>query len=101
MQSFPVRLLDVSSGPEPLHFVVSLLTALFAATGIAIFYGLIEGDGLFDGLFTGLSAAILFTILPITNNHKWADRKFKLTLIDAGHYLVGFSIAGAIYGLIA
>lgn len=95
------RRIDPDDGPTARHMIISALTALFGITGVAILYELIGGRGFFDGLFTGFCAAGFFSIMPITNNYSWADRKFKLTLIDAGHYLASFAVGGAVYGLIA
>lgn len=90
-----------AAGPSPLQMIVSGITALVGITGIAFIYGLSKGMGVIDGLSTGLIVTLLFTMMPITNNYSWAGRKFKLTLIDVGHYLASYAVGGAVYGFVA
>lgn len=89
-----------AAGASPLQMLVSALTALVGITGVAYIYGLGKGAGIIDGLSAGLLVTIFFTMMPITNNYSWAGRKFKLTIIDVGHYIVSFAIGGAVYGFI-
>jgi hypothetical protein len=88
------------AGASPIQMIVSGITALVGITGIAYIYGLSNGAGIMDGLTAGLFVTIFFTMMPITNNYSWAGRKFKLTLIDTGHYIVSFAIGGAVYGFV-
>ncbi len=87
--------------PEMEYYIISVITAFCASMGIALFYYLSGGDGFFDGLFTGIAAAVFFSIMPIVNSNHWGGQKFKLSLINGGYYLTSFAIGGAIYGLIA
>jgi hypothetical protein len=71
-----------------LHFV--------AMTGLDLFIGINSSWilGLYSGL--GLSAVFVFTTLGVT--YLFAGRTYRLLFIDAGFYIIYFSIAGAILG---
>ena len=94
------KTIDVD-GPSPMQMIVSGITSLVGIVGIAYIYGLNGGAGIVDGLSTGLLVTLLFTMMPIANNYSWAGRKFKLTLIDVGHYIASFAVGGAVYGFVA
>lgn len=72
-----------------LHFVA--LTALAALIG--------RDSNAAMGLLTGLIVSIVFVTTTIGVTYIFAARSIKLFLIDAGFYIVFFSIAGLIIGV--
>ncbi len=76
-------------GPSAvLHFI--------AVTGLDMVIG--PGATAVSGLLTGLFISILWVTTSLAVTHLFAGRSFRLILIDAGFYVVFFSLAGLILG---
>lgn len=78
-------------------FGLSALLHLFALTALAAVIG--RGSNAIDGLLAGLAVSIVFVSTTIGVTYIFASRSFRLFLIDAGFYIVFFSIAGLIIGI--
>ena len=75
------------------------LTALFHFIAMTALAGLIGKEkSALHGLFTGFCISIAWVSTSIGVTYMFVGRPFRLILIDAGFYIVYFSIAGAILG---
>ena len=77
-------------------FGFSALFHFVAVVGLAVLIG--HDSTLLTGLYIGflVSLAWVFTAIGVT--YLFAGRTFRLLLIDAGFYVVYFSLAGLIIG---
>ncbi len=55
-------------------------------------------SGLVNGLLLGLLMWVGFTALTFASNHAFESRSFKMWGINAGMYMVGLMVIGAILG---
>lgn len=78
-------------------FGLSALLHLITLTALAALIG--RDSSAMDGLLTGLAVSIVFVSATIGVTYIFASRSFRLFLIDAGFYIVFFSIAGLIIGI--
>jgi hypothetical protein len=78
-------------------FGVSFLFSLVAAACFAFLLG--HGAGLLGALHTGLLVGVGFVAASFGINYQFAQRSFKLWLIDGGYHVVQFLIFGLIFGL--
>ena len=78
-------------------FGLSAILHFIAAASLSALIG--RQSNAIDGLLTGLIVSIVFVSTTIGVTYIFAARSFKLFLIDAGFYIVFFSIAGLIIGL--
>jgi hypothetical protein len=77
-------------------FGLSALLHFIAIAGLDYFIGA-DATAL-SGLFKGLFVSIGFIFTSIAVTHLFVGRSFRLILIDAGFYVVLYSIAGLILG---
>ncbi len=78
-------------------FGVSFLFSLIAATVFALFLG--PTPGLAIAVESGLTIGLCWVATSFGINYLFASRTFKLFLIDAGYYVVLFTLYGVILGL--
>lgn len=78
-------------------FGLSAFLHIIAVISLAVLIG--KESNALDGLLTGLIVSIVFVSTTIGVTYIFASRSFRLFLIDAGFYIVFFSIAGLIIGL--
>ena len=85
------------AGHGPIVFAVSFLFSLIAAAVFALFLGSEPplGNAVRDGFTIG--ACWVATSFGI--NYQFANRTFKLFLIDAGYHVAQFTLYGVILGL--
>jgi len=75
------------------------LTAFLHFIAIAGMDAVIGRDaGMLSGLFIGLFISLIWVATAIGATYLFAARSFRLFLIDAGFYIVLFSISGLILG---
>jgi hypothetical protein len=67
----------------------------FTLAGILMHFGMVNVK---DGVITGALCWFGFVLTSILANNAFAGRSYKLTAIDAGHYLLVLVIMGAIIG---
>ena len=79
-----------------LIFGLSVVANLAATVILAAFLG-VDSTAI-SGLVNGLVISIFWISSSIAVTYLFATRSFKLFLIDAGFYIVFFSIAGLIIG---
>jgi len=77
-------------------FGVSFLFSLVAAACFAYLLG--PGAGLMGALHTGLLVGVGFVAASFGINYQFAQRSFKLWLIDAGYHIVQFAVFGLLIG---
>lgn len=85
-------------GGAGVGYVVALVAYVIAAGALALvneYYGV---ETLGDGMMVALLAFVGFVATTLCLNFTFSQRPIKLYLIDAGNYLVGFLVMGAILG---
>lgn len=80
----------------PLIFGGTALMHFFALAGLN---AVVSGVGAVDGLLTGLLIAIVWVLTTLGGTYLFANRSVKLLLVDAGMYVVLFSLAGLVFGI--
>ncbi|MFZ4455403.1 MAG: DUF1761 domain-containing protein [Bacteroidales bacterium] len=78
-------------------FASAAVLHLITLAGLDMAVGLNATAG--SGFHTGLALSFLFTLPAIAATHLFPGRSWRLILIDAGFYLVLFTLAGAIFGI--
>ncbi len=77
-------------------YVITAVLALISSLTLALF---LEGDpGAGNGAVTGLVAGIGFALTSMATTGLFNYTKPRLTLIQAGYYVVSLTVAGAIIG---
>ena len=79
-------------------FVLVFLGHVAMAFTLAGILGHFGSVTLKDGIITGALCWFGFVLTTILANNAFAMRPYRLTAIDAGHYLVVLAIMGAIIG---
>lgn len=77
-------------------FGLSGLLHLIAITALAALIG--SSAGAVDGLITGLMLSVIWVSTSMAVTYIFVGRTFKLFLIDAGFYVVFYSLAGFVLG---
>ena len=90
---------DVSKKAQVRGFLISFITAIIQAFGIAILINLLQADSFLQGLLTGAAASILFVATSIGMNYAYEQRTMRLFFINAGYSVIYFSATGAILAL--
>lgn len=73
-------------------------TAVMHFLALAALSGLVAGSGWFNGFHVGLFVSVAFILPAMGATYLFANRSPKLLAIDAGMYIVLFSLAGGILG---
>jgi len=74
-------------------------TALVHFVTIAGLSAVVAEKGFLNGLLGGILISIVWILPSITGTYLFAGKSLKLLAIDAGMYIVLFSIAGGIMGV--
>lgn len=74
-------------------------TAVLHFVALAALNTVISGSGALNGLLTGLLVSIVWTLTTLGGTYLFANRSIKLLLIDAGMYVVLFSLSGFVFGI--
>lgn len=74
-------------------------TAVFHFLALAGLSAIISGSGALNGLLTGLLVSIVWVFTALGGTYLFANRSVKLLLIDAGMYVVLFSLSGLVFGI--
>jgi hypothetical protein len=85
------------TGHGPIVFAVSFLFSLIAATVFALFLG--SEPPLAHAVRDGLTIGACWVATSFGINYQFANRTFKLFLIDAGYHVAQFTLYGVILGL--
>jgi hypothetical protein len=80
----------------PLIFGVSAIANFIATLALAVIIG--ANSTALNGFVYGLVISLVWVSTSIGVTYLFASRSLKLFLIDAGYYIVFFSIAGLIIG---
>ena len=78
----------IFGGTAVMHFVA--LTGLNAV---------ISGSGALEGMLAGFLIAVVWVFTTLGGTYLFANRSVKLLLVDAGMYVVLFSLAGLVFGI--
>ena len=68
-------------------------------TAIASLSAVVSGLGAFNGFVGGLTVALVWIVPVMASTYLFANRSLKLLMVDAGMYVVLFSVAGLILGV--
>jgi hypothetical protein len=77
-------------------YLTALISALLISYGIARIEMYMVVDSFSGGLHTGFWSWLCFVITTAATNNAFADRPFRLLLIDSGYHLYGFLVIGVI-----
>jgi len=80
----------------PLLFGVTAIMHFIAIAGLS---AVISGAGTVNGFLSGLLISIIWILPAMSGTYLFANRSIKLLVIDAGMYIVMFSIFGLILGI--
>ncbi len=80
----------------PLIFIGTAVLHFIAISGLS---ALISGKGGLTGLYTGLFISVIWILPSMGGTYLFANRSLKLLAIDAGMYVVLFSVSGYILGI--
>jgi len=80
----------------PLIFGGTAIMHFLTLSGLS---GLVSGSGWHNGLHVGLFVSVIFILPAMCATYLFANRSLKLLAIDAGMYVVLFSLAGGIMGI--
>lgn len=80
----------------PLIFGGTAIMHFLTLSGLS---GLVSGSGWYNGLHVGLFVSVIFILPAMCATYLFANRSLKLLAIDAGMYVVLFSLAGGIMGI--
>lgn len=78
-------------------FAVSFIFSLIAATVFALFLG--RNPPLNTAIRDGLAIGACWVATSFGINYQFANRTFKLFLIDAGYHVAQFTLYGVVLGL--
>ena len=74
-------------------------TAIFHLLALAALSAVVAGQGGMNGFLSGLLIALLWIFPSMGATYLFANRSVKLLAIDAGMYVVLFSVAGWVMGI--
>jgi hypothetical protein len=80
----------------PLIFGGTAFMHFLAISGLSM---VVSGMGWRNGLTIGLLISIVWIVPSITGTYLFANRSLKLLAIDAGMYIVLFSVSGLVLGV--
>ena len=79
----------------PLIFGVTAIVHFIAIAGLG---AIVSGLGAIQGMLGGLFICIVWVFPTMCGTYLFAGRSFKLLAIDAGMYIVLFSLSGLVLG---
>ncbi len=74
-------------------------TAIMHFIAIAALSALVSGQGGVKGVMSGLFISIIWIVPAMGGTYLFANRSLKLLAIDAGMYIILFSLTGFILGI--
>ncbi len=74
-------------------------TAIMHFLAIASISAIVSGQGYTNGFLTGFLISLVWILPSMSGTYLFASRSIKLLAIDAGMYIVLFSISGLILGI--
>lgn len=80
----------------PLIFGGTAIMHFLAMTGLS---AVLSGSGAINGLKAGFLISIIWILPAMSGTYLFANRSLKLLAIDAGMYIILFSIFGLILGI--
>lgn len=90
---------QIEADNSSMPYVVAGLNSITMAFVLANVINWTGATGLLNGLLTGLLMWLGFTALSMGSNHAFESRGFKMWGINAGMYMVGLMVIGAIIGV--
>ena len=92
---------EVAEQASPIKPISALIGALFVAYILAVFFNTMGITEIGDGILAGLLAGLAFSAVPAAIKDTFEGRSQTLTLINATHDVVVFTVMGALIALIA
>jgi hypothetical protein len=89
---------EIEADNSPTPYVVAAINSVTMAFVLANVINWTGATGLLNGLLTGLLMWLGFTAFTMGSNHAFEGRGLKMWAINAGMYMVGLMIMGAIIG---
>lgn len=80
----------------PLIFGGTALVHFLALAGLS---AVVSDRGLNDGILIGFLISVIWILPAMTSTYLFANRSLKLLAIDAGMFIILFSLAGGIMGI--
>lgn len=74
-------------------------TAVFNFIALAALSAVTSGMGTGKGLFTGFLFSVVWILPAFGGTYLFANRSLKLLAIDAGMYILLFSLSGLVFGV--
>lgn len=74
-------------------------TALLHFVALAALSAVVSGKGGINGFFIGLLISLVWIVTSLGSTYLFAGRSLKLLAIDAGMYIILFSVSGWIMGM--
>ena len=93
---------DENGRPEndnPLPYILSMIAMVLVAGMMRHVFALSGIETVEKSLMSGFGVGLFFISPWIMINNAYADRPFKLTLIDAGYATFGCAVIGTVLGL--
>ena len=85
--------------PKPMPFIVAFVGQLLMAYMLAGALGHLGDVSVLAGLITAALIWVGFVVTTMTVNHRFQGASWKLTFIDAGHWLGVMLVMGVVLGL--
>lgn len=86
--------------PSPAPFIISLLAEIVMAFILASLMLGLGAQNLAGGIAIGFITWLGFVATTMVVNNSFAGARFRLTLIDGGHWLLVLLVQGAILGVL-
>ena len=75
-------------------YIVAIVCALVFIFCLALFTELTGAEGVIDGLFLGLLAAVGFIATSYATTYSFEDRSVRLFLINSGYPVISYAVIG-------
>ncbi len=93
---------EINPDKKPIVIKLKLIfggTALAHFVAIAALSAVLSGTGAIHGLLTGLLISLVWVVPAMAGTHLFANRSLKLLAIDAGMYILLFTLTGLVMGI--
>jgi hypothetical protein len=92
---------DPPGMPLPMSLGINAAGSLVTTAVVALLYTWGGGDGPLDGLVCGLIVGAGVVAIEELNRPTYEGTPWSLYLINSGYAVIGYGLAGLVYGLVA